>query len=359
MLWLRAAGRCEFRGCNKRLWLDDLTKNPCNQANIAHIVSDSPDGPRGDIERSPKLAGDINNLMLLCLGHHNLIDSKNRVSEFPEDFLVKMKIDHEKRVELLTGLKEEMEIHTVVYRSDIGSASPQVDAYSISQALLPNYYPAGAPIEMEWSGVRDKDLAKYWQDEMQNLVCQYNERIKNPLEHWPNKRIALFALAPMPLLVKLGSLLSDKVPVEVFQKHRDPDSWKWFDGEETDYIINSPEDDSKEPALVFSLSYDITDRVRKFYGAGSSIWEFRINSPNNDFLKSRKQLANFRKKVYDVLDEISSRTQKQAIKVFMSMPVACAVELGRVRMPKADLRLDLYDFNRHYSEKDEYALTIE
>lgn len=358
MLWLRAAGRCEFRGCNKRLWLDDLTKDPCNQANIAHIVSDSPNGPRGDVVRSPLLAQDINNLMLMCLEHHNLIDHSEHLSEYPEDVLVKMKIDHEKRIELLTGLKEEMEIHTVVYRSNIGSTSPQVDAYSIRQALLPNYYPADNPIEIEWSGVRDKELAKYWQDEVRNLVYQYNECVKNSLERWSNKRIALFALAPMPLLVKLGSLLSDKVPVEVFQKHRDPDSWEWFDGEETDYIINPPEDDSKEPALVFSLSYDITDRVRKFYGAGSSIWEFRINSPNNNFLKSRKQLTVFRKRVYEVLDKISRRTQKQSIKVFMSMPVACAVELGRVWMKKADLALDLYDYDTSYSEKDEFAFTI-
>ncbi len=76
MLWLRAAGRCEFRGCNKRLWLDDLTKDPCNLANIAHIVSDSPDGPRGDTVRSPQLAGKIENLMLLCRDHHKVIDSK-------------------------------------------------------------------------------------------------------------------------------------------------------------------------------------------------------------------------------------------------------------------------------------------
>ena len=358
MLWLRAAGRCEFRGCNKRLWLDDLTKNPCNQANIAHIVSDSPDGPRGDAVRSPRLAQDISNLMLVCLDHHKLIDSKDRVSEYPEECLVKMKNDHEKRIEILTNLKEEKAIHTVVYRSEIGSASPQVDAYAISQALLPNYYPADNPIEIEWSGIRDSNLTKYWQDEERNLVCQYNERIKIPLERWPNKKVALFALAPMPLLVKLGSLLSDKVPVEVFQKHRDSESWTWSDEKSSDYIINPPEDDSKDPALVFSLSYDITDRVRRFYGADSSIWEFRIEAPDNDFLKSRKQLADFRKKVYEVLDDISRRTQKQSVKVFMSMPVACAVELGRNRMPKADLRLELYDYNRNYSEKDEYALTI-
>ena len=46
-LWARAAGRCEFRGCNKLLYKDDLTQKRSNLAIISHIVAFSPDGPRG------------------------------------------------------------------------------------------------------------------------------------------------------------------------------------------------------------------------------------------------------------------------------------------------------------------------
>ena len=62
-LWIKSGGRCEFRGCNKYLYKDGVTKQPRNLANIAHIVSWTPTGPRGN-QNSEKLATDISNLML-------------------------------------------------------------------------------------------------------------------------------------------------------------------------------------------------------------------------------------------------------------------------------------------------------
>lgn len=359
MLWLRAAGRCEFRGCNKRLWLDDLTKNPCNQANIAHIVSDSPDGPRGDAVRSPLLAGDIENLMLLCRDHHGLIDSTDNVSDYPEELLVRMKKDHESRIKMVTAMKEEMGVHTVACAAAIGETLPPIDANMLNRALLPNYYPVDeCPIEIRWTFFKEGDWNKYWESENDKLVSQCRCRILDHIDSWPNKKIGLFALGPMPLLVRLGTILNDKLPVEVYQKHRKPDTWAWQDGDPVDFIVNPPRDYSKDPVLIFSLSYDITDRVKKYYGEGASVWEFRIESPNNDFLRTKTQLEEFSKKVYEVLADIKLKAHKERVKVFMSMPVACAVELGRVWMKKADVALDLYDYNTNYSKKDEYALTI-
>ena len=37
-LWVKAGGRCEFRGCNKYLFEDEVTRQPKNISNIAHIV---------------------------------------------------------------------------------------------------------------------------------------------------------------------------------------------------------------------------------------------------------------------------------------------------------------------------------
>ena len=74
-LWGRAGGRCEYDGCNDRLWLDSLTKFEFNAAYVAHIIADSPGGPRGDSVLSDKLKADISNLMLICDKHHRLVDN--------------------------------------------------------------------------------------------------------------------------------------------------------------------------------------------------------------------------------------------------------------------------------------------
>lgn len=47
-LWFAAHGRCEFAGCNKVLFKHGITMDECNISNYAHIIGDSPKGPRGD-----------------------------------------------------------------------------------------------------------------------------------------------------------------------------------------------------------------------------------------------------------------------------------------------------------------------
>lgn len=76
----------------------------CNLANYAHIIADSPNGPRGTID-SKKLASDSKNLMLLCQDCHKYIDNEGK-DKYDADTLFGMKKRHEERMEFLTGLKK-------------------------------------------------------------------------------------------------------------------------------------------------------------------------------------------------------------------------------------------------------------
>ena len=60
-LWSKAGGRCEFRGCNKELWQENLTCRKVINSNIAHIVPWSPNdkNKRCDPTRAELLAKDI------------------------------------------------------------------------------------------------------------------------------------------------------------------------------------------------------------------------------------------------------------------------------------------------------------
>src|SRR6266568_3992313 len=71
VLWAKAAGRCQYSGCNRSL-IGDLISGAedKNFGFVAHIVADTPTGPRGDPVRSPLLSDDVNNLMLICNVHH-------------------------------------------------------------------------------------------------------------------------------------------------------------------------------------------------------------------------------------------------------------------------------------------------
>ncbi len=96
ILWGKAAGRCEYRGCNKPLFRDALTQGEFNQAYIAHIVADVPGGPRGDAIKSDLLKDDLINLMLMCDEHHRLID-KVELAKHTVELLKEMKKEHSLR----------------------------------------------------------------------------------------------------------------------------------------------------------------------------------------------------------------------------------------------------------------------
>lgn len=65
MLCARAAGRCQFKGCNKYLFTDEITLDDFNNSNVVHIVASSPGGPRGNAIRSHQLSQSLENLMLM------------------------------------------------------------------------------------------------------------------------------------------------------------------------------------------------------------------------------------------------------------------------------------------------------
>jgi hypothetical protein len=129
-LWVAAGGRCQYPGCNKPLYRDDLTLSEMNRSNIAHIIADSPEGPRGDAFYSEKLAAEFSNLMLLCYDHHHLIDHE-RLDEHPPEALRTMKAEHERRIEMVTGIQNDS-------RRDV--ASHRFPMYqSRNGDLLPEY----------------------------------------------------------------------------------------------------------------------------------------------------------------------------------------------------------------------------
>lgn len=359
-LWAKAAGRCEYDGCNKLLYKDDLTSEDINRGFVAHIIAASPDGPRGDVVLSAQLVDDIGNVMLMCHDHHRLIDHE-QVAEHTVDRLRAMKKKHEDRVREVTEIAAAKISVPVVYGTNIGKEAVSIPRRELAQAMLPDNYPTEnvVTISCQNSGLHDSQEL-FWQAEVAQLEQKYNEFLKPLIGKEDIDCVSVFALAPQPLLVKLGTMLSDLHKVKVYQKHREPDTWKWQEITEPNPIrIVRPQDTSKTPVLVFSLSAKaISNRVRNRFGDDASIWEVTAEDPNNDMLRSADQLAEFRQLTRKVLDDINASSGFDSVKVFMAMPAACAVELGRVLMPKADKKLVLFDKNNAVDVDDIKTITI-
>lgn len=359
-LWTLAGGRCEYTGCNKALWRDELTMAKMNKAYIAHIVADSAEGPRGNDVRSPLLAKSFSNLMLMCDEHHRLID-KEDVAGHPESLLIKMKKEHEKRIELLTSLIPQNKTHIVFYGSNIGNQDSPLCFKSSAQAVIPNKFPNdsyGIELGITNSIIKDKEDL-FWSLETENLVRQFQEKVEPIKIHNEIKSFSLFGLAPQPLLIKLGTLFTDLYDVDVFQKHREPSTWKWqSENSFTGFKLIEPENYDGIPVLNISLSATITnDRIEKLYNSEISIWTITHDKPDNDFLKSKTILSEFRKICRHFFDIAKSKHgQGNVLSVFPAMPIAASIEFGRIWMPKADMNLIIYDQNK---DRDGFYKTIE
>ena len=111
--------------------------------------------------------------------------------------------------------------------------------------------------------------------------------------------------------------------------------------------MNAPGKTQGQPVLLISLSATINhDRVTSVLGNDVSIWEVTADECHNDFLRSRGQLSAFRETVRKLMVAISqAHGQMTPLNIFPAMPVACAVELGRVRMPKAEMPWIIFDQN--------------
>lgn len=347
LLWVKAGGRCMFRGCNKPLYQDILTKRNYNQSYIAHIVADVPGGPRGDAQRSSVLSNDINNLMLLCDNHHRLIDMHD-ISGHPEELLLEMKREHETRIENISSIKPEMQSHIVTYSANIGAHSPTVHYSTISKSLLPKFYPAqDSSINLGVVSSLNKDSdPDFWRTEANSLHQKFDRLLFPKINDNEVKQISLFGFAPIPLLVYLGTLLNDITSVDVHQKRRNPDTWSFDDDIETEYHFVTDEVKTNV-ALKIELSDNIVDsRITSVLGDDTSIYSIRIDRPDNDFVKSRKQIQDFGEKMKEAFREIKKiHGQDAVLNIFPAIPVSLAVQLGRVWMPKADLSMKIFDQN--------------
>lgn len=92
-LFRLARGTCYFPGCAREI-LTYEGKEPLVDVQIAHIAAAEPGGPRFDASMTDEQRRSIDNLILLCQAHHNLVD-KVRPTDFPVDDLRQWKSENE------------------------------------------------------------------------------------------------------------------------------------------------------------------------------------------------------------------------------------------------------------------------
>lgn len=347
LLCVRAGGRCEFDGCNKYLFRHYLTHTEENFSQMAHIVAFKHDGPRGRSGKRPEKINSVDNLMLLCADCHTLIDRKPE--NYPRETLERYKKEHEERIFRLTAIKPDSKTSVVQLKSRIGEQAVAIPAPEVYRAISPRYAddPQGTVIDL--NDLDGQDGAFY--ESAKRTIRRRLERLYEPgMEVDQTRHISLFALAPIPLLVFLGTQLSNKVAVEPYQRHRDTEDWVWkTDGEPAEYKFHRLREGSDPSSVALALSLsgathlsDLPAEINERF----FVYEITLakGTPRPSYLRRRDDLARFK----DVYEEARSSIRRDhaglgALHLFPAVPAPVAVLCGRELLPKVDPALVVYD----------------
>ncbi len=343
-LWVKSAGRCEFKGCNVPVWYNGLTLGEGNFAQIAHIIGSSKDGPRGT-EQSDQLQTDYSNLMLLCQRCHKEID--DHPENYPIELLINWKQEHENRIEIQTDYPEDIHKSTILTCSvNIGDRSTPINFEAIRNAMFPKY-----PTDIKGIKIEEREFERLgksveWQSFAEKKIKRKLQRcFEEGVDEVKIKHLSIFGIAPMPLLIFLGKCIGDTVPCDIYQSHRNIENtnktWNWQEltDEDTMFIVNCEQEVNSDTILLkLAISDSLNeDKYLTLLNSDVSIYQISVKEPSPHFLKTKRQLEIFSYEYRKLLNVIQTKHGANCkILILPAVPVSIAIECGRVILPTKD-----------------------
>lgn len=348
-LYVQAGGRCEFDGCNKYLLEHYPTETVGNFAEQAHIYAFNEGGSRGKEPGRPESINSLSNLILLCPECHHLIDSVSP-NDYSVETLKKFKEEHENRIFELTALSKNLDTIPLVLKGRIRGRIMDISNQEMQTAVAPNYLKCRQKVEIDLNVIPDLPDEAF----LKTAVAIIDHKVEQlyALKPDPDRalRISVFAMAPIPLLIYLGSKLSDKIEVDLYQRHRNPETWSWKDGSGdaifTTRCLVKGEQSGAVILLVNISGKNEPETVPTNLGESKTIYELTLEGqdPIQLCLNTRSDLQRFTSEYIRILATIRQlHPNLDVVHLFPAVPAPIAIMLGRARLPKVDPPLRIYD----------------
>jgi hypothetical protein len=249
-------------------------------------------------------------------------------------------------------LGPDRETTAIILKSRIGGQLVQVSFAQILEATAPLYPSSSEPAEIDLGTFDDTapgfiEVAKH----------EISERVRRFFEPGgaghKAQHLSVFPLAPIPLLVFFGRQLSNKVPSEIHQRHRDTEDWTWKKtGTPVRYTVRRRRAGSpNQVALMLSLSGTIPLKaLPQPIRSDSTIYEITLDgqNPAPTFLRLRQDLDAFRIAYQEAIGTIlKNHGLVPGVDLFPAVPAPVAVLCGRELLPKVHPHLRVYDYDRN------------
>jgi hypothetical protein len=233
-----------------------------------------------------------------------------------------------------------------------------IDLRDVVEAMLP-YKPFGPPLLVSPAiqGRSFEEAAGYQREIVQRTISASREKLP---------RFAVFSLAPIPLAVHLGFILTDMVGVDAYQYHRERETWKWPRGVQGDQAISIqglPTESISEPvdAVVRVSLSDVVDRADspELSGASAIEIDISVSEPSVHWLRNTDQLSAVTKAFREVLASLRKHVRNlERIHLLYAGPTPGAIVLGTCINPRMNPPVVLYEYDRQATPRYRRALEL-
>ena len=362
-LWAKSAGRCVL--CSDYVVDERVHFRRVLNGEMAHVVgATSGEGsPRGKSSTTKPDRALESNLLLLCHPCHRHIDDVELQDLYTVDFLLAQKLRHESRVREATRfatLKPSLVIRsTSSIRGSISRASDRQVSYAQLNRSLTGVGDAFNPSIVEID-LRDSEDSGYIWDRAVELIDRSLAPVNEAFASGKVEHASIFFLAPIPILIYMGSALGDKLNIEIFSKFRRDDDLAWTVAANwaeapkfATEIDRKGDQDSVEIMVTVSVSGEV--QSSRLPSSISGMPRFSIFPAKKNYgpllMDNSDSLDEFRKVWISSLSQIESMWPKlERIHLVMAVPAAAAIEAGRSRMKSAQAEVLTYqlDSNQQY-----------
>lgn len=176
-------------------------------------------------------------------------------------------------------------------------------------------------------------------------------------------KFAVFSLAPIPLAIHLGFLLSDRVDTRLFQFDRDRGSWAWRSKKVSAQpvpvagLLGTTQSQPVDAVVRVSVSARVTPAVTSKIVRGQPVqFDIAVKNPDVAWLTSSSQVAQVALAFRAVLANIRAHLPRcRRVHLFAAVPAPVALSLGQAINPRMNPPVHLYEYG---SPKYRHVLTL-
>lgn len=363
-----AGWHCQFDGCGENLYTSSTPGSNGNYSYFAHIVASSPDGPRGDKDKSSKLAQDPQNLMLLCDKHHRLID-RIAADRYPASLLNEMRSNNIAEVARILGTLKFAVAQPIIVTHGIEGQGGVIDEKLIQEAMwLEKLRPVDIKNRhfMKLGNISSSNNPAYWSNCFQALKNDIPSLLRLLRGEDSNdgkpSRLAVFGIHGTSVLITLGRLIGEASSIKLFQFNRNQidgrlgGQWAWSN-------LEAPKDDKFkiitehpftkgdcEAVLRVNLTAPVEAAALPAYLYTNGSFtkpaiKITLDNPSNASIGHPNDLMLLGKAIDVALRTIQDEWKIRKVHLIVVAPVSACVRVGQKMQARNQSEFTLYERN--------------